>query len=267
MNNNYVDIFVIIFVFGLFAVPTMFKLAARRKQPQSKQVSEKVIEQTVKVEAQKIVFRPWLIDVTPVLLKVFDFSEGKVEGRLIIRGEKTVKRLLMLWKEEKDGTYKHKSILLEPILSQNLDMTTSQSLDEVREIANKMFGKKNKHKVTGMLQVKAPAIVSMPKAVVEPIKPEKPVLKGFKSSVTGILLKAGIEPHVTTRNGEAEQYTTFTATINADGETVCVKGNDIRRALADVDAQVGNKITLVHVRDEALSGDKTRKVYACSVLH
>jgi hypothetical protein len=200
-------------------------------------------------------------------MRVLEFNVGKIGGRLIMRGDRHVERLVMLWKEGK-----YKSIRLSPIIAvQDFDQAIEQSLEEAKDIARKIFGKKDKNRimVAPVKPVDAPVVTPKPVQLESPVKPEvseKPIKKGFKSEVTGVLLKAGITPQVTTKDGEAESYKTFSATIESDGDVITVNGNDIRRALADVDAQPGDKIKLVHVRNDQTPNGFQKKVFTCSVI-
>jgi len=222
---------------------------------------------------QEVFFKPWLVDVTPDRLRVIDFVSGNIDGRLVLHGVNPAKRLILLWKGKSNT-----SVRLKPAVVLN-KYDEDQSVALAIDIANKVYGKKKKFQKAETVksevaqQIAKPGMVPAPEPVkpnsetTKPETPERPVIKGFKSKVTGILIKAGIEPHVKTVKGEAEEYKSYTATINEGGQEVSIKGNDIRRALADANATIGDTITLIHLRNEDLPGGNIRKVYSCFVVH
>lgn len=252
---------------------TAQRLAKLRAPPKVAENAPKVVSITPP-EVQTIVFHPWWRDVTPLPLRAYDFSKGNIEGRLVLHGEETIKRLVLLWKKDR-----HKAIRLEPIQATDIEQAIKLSLEEAEALAQKVFGKKDKGKTaaepakqvpvtqTPVLTAPVlPAVAAVPQN--KPLPPiEAPVIKGFKRDWKGVLLDAGIKSHASNGpGGEASSYKSYTVNLNVNGEKVSVKGNDLRRALDDAGAQPGDSIHLIHVRSEELPDNKTRHVYACSVL-
>lgn len=225
------------------------------------------------VEMPQPVFRPLLLDIKPSPMRAFDFSTGKTEGRLVLFGEQPAKRFVMLWK----GGGQCRFVRLQPIQISDLSQAISSSLEEAKDVAHKVFGKKQKseHKadvtvpvisVLSKSEVMRLPVVNPVESVIQPVAVEKPVLKGFKTDWTGILMAEGSMEHATTKNGVVETYKAYTVKMNVNDEEVSVQGQDMKRALSEVGAKVGNKIHLIHVRTEPLEGGRSRKVFACSVL-
>lgn len=239
----------------------------KRKTPQPE---TKVVKTEEVHEHQPVVFKPWLMDVTPLPLRAYDFSKGKIEGRLVMHGEQTIKRFIIIWKGNRV-----KTIRLEPMQVKDMEDAIKLSLAEAMAISVKVFGKKEKG---GGVEAAKPA-ARLPTAGFRPIKPpeqtpahleqdtpETVISKGFIAQWKGKLLAEGIMSHVSGNNGEAASYKSYTAKLAVDGQEVCVKGNDLKRALSESGVKVGDTINLIHVRSDPLANNMRRHVYACSLL-
>lgn len=277
VNNIPRHIFMVLVMLVVMYLVTMLRLsrataALQKPKPiQRAAVKPSPVGKT-EIEAQKLESRAWLMNVKPLPMRAFDFSQGKVDGTLVMYGDKTIRRFVMLWKE--NGRCKF--IRLSTINSDNSEAAITTSIEEAKSVAKAVFGKKQKKETKA--EIATPAVasqaVALPPPVVTPAEVcvptppvvEKPVIKGFKADWVGVLMAEGSMEHATSRSGEVQTYKAYTVKLNVKDEEVSVQGQDLKRALSEAKAKVGNTIHLIHVRSEPLEGNKYKKVFACSVL-
>lgn len=246
----------------------------------------KVAEASVPAKLELILHKQWL-DITPAPLKVMQFSEGNIVGRLVMHGpyQGVVKRTLMLWKGDK-----HKSIVLEALCGVKEDSLVqiyNSAQEEAKQVAQAVYGKRKQAKTQAAVEVKQVApvqpvviepVVVQPEAVPqvtraiasesvqEPEVEGETIIKGFISQYVGEIVKSGMEKHVTTRNGHPEAYETFTLTLNTAEGPEELTGNDLRRALSSAKVRNGDRVRVIHVKNIQLDNGFTKKSFQVARL-
>lgn len=229
-----------------------------------------------------------VVDVGASPLKAFDFLEGGIEGRVVVFGpfNGVAKRTLLLWKNGK-----HRCIRMDVVSSAKgvvLDDLYRNSITEAREIANKVFSKRKskpqspaterappQHKETSVVETQtvsqatsqfAPVAESKPVSLepnqAEGEKREGVIIKGFKAQYTGRMVEAKAEPHVKTNsNGLSEEFTSFTLTLETDDGLERMLGNDLKRALSAAEAEKGDNLKVIYVKDQTTPNGFQKKQY------
>jgi len=264
---------------------------------------QQVVRKDMTVQRTKeVVLRKIWRDVEPAPFKVFVFADGKYEGVLAMHGpyEGVVSRLLLLWKGDK-----HRNIRLDALRgvdNDSLAKVYETSLTEAKEIARAVYGKKSKAKaattspvpvvpkpkaeappvLTEVVEQKsvAVAVQAEPKQAPKPTPPpvaaekaaeekpnEAPIIKGFKAQFVGTVVSAGMQKHITTRNGSPEEYETYTLTLNTPSGPERITGNDLRRAIADANVKSGDNIRVIYIKDVELSNGFKKKQYQIVRMH
>lgn len=231
-----------------------------------------------------LVFHKQWVDVQPAPLKVIQFSETKIVGRLVMHGPYggVVTRVLMLWRGDK-----HKSIVLDALYgvgNESIEQVYSKTLEEGKKIAEAVYGKRSK---LVKQSAKPEPVVSQPKVEIQQVQavtnspviavPERPVvsvsdapiIKGFIAQHVGVIVDAGMQKHVTTRNGVPEEYETFTLTLNTPTGPEQITGNDLRRALSKAGVNKGDHIQATHLKNIDLpnSGFKKKSYQIIKLTH
>jgi hypothetical protein len=256
-------------------------------------------------EKRNVVFRSTLVEATPAPLKVVHFVDGKVQGRLVMHGpyQGVVKRILMLWKEDK-----HRCIKMDALYAieiDSIDKVYVTSVDEAKTIAAAVYGKKKakaiesskaavpkvKNEVVEHVSVSAASSEVKAFTVVKTVSPEPKrelvvvdsnkekvvdnqkheseadiIKKGFISSWKGVIVDAGMQSHVSTRSGRTEQYETYTLTLNTDTGLERMTGNDLRRAYSQAEVEPGDEVRVIYVKDVILSNGFKKKSFSVQKL-
>lgn len=234
--------------------------------------------------------RDYLIDVEPTTLKSIDFLESGVEGRVLIFGpfNGVAKRTLLMWKNEK-----HRCIRMDIVRNADeiaLDALYRMSVVEAKEIACKVYAKRKANKQKSLepskqeprmkaapvavktADVLDPAPVQAVETQVPPSPPtvveekqsakEGVIIKGFKAQYAGRMVSAKMEPHVKSgRDGQSEEYTSFTLTLQAEDGIERMVGNDLKRALAAANAKPGDELKVLYIKDQQLPSGFSKKQY------
>jgi len=245
-----------------------------------------------------IIFRKLWLDVEPAPFKTFVFAERNYEAVLVMHGpfNGVVTRLLLLWKAAKHRCVKLDT--LHGISNESLEKIYTSSLNDAKQVASAIYGKKQKPQVAAACScfcvpqptAKAPPVLRevvqavatqkqepVPPAppatqaqphVIEAAKIAEPIIKGFKAQFVGTVVSAGMQKHITTRSGSPEEYETYTLTLNTPSGPERITGNDLRRAIADAKVQAGDNIRVIYLKDVELpnTGFK-KKQYQIIKLH
>jgi len=254
------------------------------------------------VQRTEVVLRKIWRDVEPAPFKVFVFADGKYEGVLVMHGpyEGVVSRLLLLWKGNKNRNIRLEA--LSGVDSASLAKVYETSLSEAKQIAQAVYGKKQKAKTVASssepivpkpkaeappvlthvveqksVAVAAPAVPKQAQQLTQPsvVKQEDatgqpkevPIIKGFKAMFVGTVVSAGMQKHITTRNGSPEEYETYTLTLNTPSGPERITGNDLRRAIADANVKSGDNIRVIYIKDVELSNGFKKKQYQIVRMH
>jgi hypothetical protein len=228
-----------------------------------------------------------IIRVSACSLKTVDFiegSEGLIEGRVVVFGpfNGVAKRILLLWKGDK-----HRCIRMDAVDTKDLtmDILYRDSLIEAKNIACNVFQKrkpKNHERVSLIKNTDTEGVdTNEPTApIATTINPATSVVveesasslnaegqntsddKGFIRRYVGKMISAKIEPHVKTgHDGTSEEYTAFTVTVQTKEGREQLTGNDLRRALSYAQAEAGNQLKLVHVKNKTTTNGFNKKVW------
>ena len=210
-------------------------------------------------------------------LKTVDFiegSEGLIEGRLVIFGpfNGVAKRILLLWKGDK-----HRCIRMDAVDTKDLtmDILYRDSLIEAKSIACKVFQKRKpkNHERVSLLQntdtehvdtnhPEGSIVVEEAASSLNSDAPNTSDDKGFIRRYVGKMISAKIEPHVKTgHDGTSEEYTAFTVTVQTKEGKEQLTGNDLRRALSYAQAEAGDQLKLVHVKNKTMTNGFNKKVW------
>lgn len=247
-------------------------------------VPVKVREAEVTAEMQTYRLIPIWRDIQPAPLKVFAFNERRTECHVVMHGpfNGVVKRLLLFYRAGKTC----KAIRLDPVCGVQLEDAENvyaATLEEARKIASGKFGKKDKRSenaapradvpvarpsavppvapahmaYTAVPELPAPPPAATPHpAVREERAAEAPVItKGFIGQHVGNLVSFGAGKH-------PQGYSTYNVTLSTpDGKIEVLSGFDLSRAIADSGAIEGDRVRVIHVKNQSLPEGRIKKIF------